>query len=157
MAVFEFPTQTYNKGGVVFNQGETAKCMYDITKGRIGIYYNYGKPDEKFIAELKAGEYFGEMAVIESQSRSASAVSMEDGTTIQIINSANFMQYLLVNPAKMIMILQNMSRRIHDATSNYNDACKTIAAYLDAKEKGTGISDALQAKIDKFAEKGRKR
>ena len=155
MSVFEFAEKTYNKGGVIFKQGEAAKSMFDISKGKVGIYLNYGKEDEKLIAELRSGEYFGEMAVIESQTRSASAVAIEDGTAVKEINSSNFMQYMLANPAKMIMILQNMSRRIHDANSNYQEACKTIAEYMEAEKYGREKSSRLVAKMNKFAEKAK--
>lgn len=156
MEPYEFTIETYNKGQVIFNQGEAAKCMYDIVEGRVGIYINYGNKNEKLLAELRKGEYLGEMGVIESQSRSATAVALVDGTSVKVITASNFLQFMLANPGKLVMILQNMSRRIHEANNNYTDACRTIAQYVDQKEHGLEISQALRQRVNKLVEKGSK-
>ena len=49
----------FKNGDVIFRQGDPGDCMYDIFSGRVGVYTAYGTPDEKLIAELKAGEFFG--------------------------------------------------------------------------------------------------
>ena len=39
-------TKTFKKGEVIFKQGDLSDCMYDILWGEVGIYANYGTPEE---------------------------------------------------------------------------------------------------------------
>ena len=58
---------------VIFRQGEPSRCMYRIQSGRVGIFLNYGENRETKLAELTAGRYFGEMGLLDSAPRSATA------------------------------------------------------------------------------------
>ena len=46
--------KSYDKGAVIFRQGDPGDCMYDIQFGKVGIFDHYGEPDEKKIADLAA-------------------------------------------------------------------------------------------------------
>ena len=56
--------KTLKKGEVIFEQGKYEDWMYDVIQGRVGIYAGYGTEDEKLVAEMGAGEFFGEMGMI---------------------------------------------------------------------------------------------
>ena len=81
--------ETFNKGEIIFRQNEFGSCMYDIEKGTVGIYVNYGEDGEKLLAVLDSDDYFGEMGMIESYPRSATAVALEDGTETEVITREN--------------------------------------------------------------------
>ena len=85
--------KTLKKGEVIFEQGKYEDWMYDVIQGRVGIYAGYGTEDEKLVAEMGAGEFFGEMGMIECYPRSATAVSMEDETCIEKIAQGDFSEY----------------------------------------------------------------
>ena len=67
---------TFNKDQVIFRENDFATVMYDIVSGKVGIFTGYQTDQEKKIAELEAGTFFGEMGMIEFYPRSATAVAL---------------------------------------------------------------------------------
>lgn len=60
----------YEKGEVIFNEGDIGDYFYIIVKGEVEIVKKSGNEFER-VAVLSAGEYFGEMAILRDQKRSA--------------------------------------------------------------------------------------
>ena len=117
---------TFNKGQIVFCQGENASVMYDIIRGKIGIYTDYQTDKENKIAELEAGEVFGEMGLIEYWPRSATAVALEDGTVLTELGEEDLKEYLKDKPEKLLTVMRQLSRRIRETTQNYVNVCRTV-------------------------------
>lgn len=71
----------YKAGTRIFEKGDTATCLYLILTGRVEIFsMNLSGDDSmyKILAELKAGEVFGEMGLVLQRTRTASAKAGED-------------------------------------------------------------------------------
>lgn len=63
----------YNSGDYIFQQGEPGNNFYIIEKGEVEVLRaNSEKGETKVLAVLKEGEFFGEMALLDSQPRVAS-------------------------------------------------------------------------------------
>lgn len=140
----------YEKGGVIFEQGVFEMCMYDILSGKVGIYANYGKENEKLLTELKEEQYFGEMGLVDALPRSATAVALEK-TQVYVIDGKTFGEYFKDRPAKVLTIMQNMSARIRELTDDYMEACKAAAETLEAEKEGKEKAGLLQ-RLQKFAD-----
>ena len=65
--------EPYLAGQVVFHKGDPGDKMYVVVEGEVDIV-----SDDKVIATLGSGEVFGEMALIDGNPRSASAVARTD-------------------------------------------------------------------------------
>ena len=124
----------YEKGSVIFEEGAWELSMYEILNGKIGIYNNYGAENEVLLTELTVGQYFGELAVIDTLPRSATAVALEDSEVILVKNS-EFDDYLTRNPEKLLDIFQGLCSRLQELSTDYTDACKTITEYVQAEDK----------------------
>jgi len=61
---------TLEAGTVVFSEGDPGDCLYVIVEGEVDVSVN-----DHHVWRLKAGEVFGEMALIEARPRSARAVA----------------------------------------------------------------------------------
>lgn len=144
--------EKYNKGTVIFKEGETGDCMYDIHAGSVGIYKDYGTADEKLIAKLSSDEFFGELGMIENVKRSGTAVALEDDTTVEIINPGDLIDLFKQNPPKIEMILDHVSYRLRRLTKEYMTACGLLSRVLDAEANGP-VSDALKNEVKSFTEK----
>ena len=146
----------FNKNEIIFKEGDMASCMYDIHFGSVGIFAAYGTPDEKKLTELKEDDLFGEMGMIEGYPRSATAVALEDGTKVEVITSENFGTYFHNKPAKVLMIMQQMSQRIRSLTNDYLDACRAITETVESEnipeEKRGGVKSALKKYLDDYTE-----
>ena len=62
---------------VIFREFETGSCMYRLLSGGVAVYADYGGSEERKLTDLHAGDYFGEMAVIDVCPRSATVVVTE--------------------------------------------------------------------------------
>lgn len=64
-------------GAKIFNEGDAGDCLYLIHEGAVRISRDVPGMGEEALAVLKAGDYFGEMALIDDFPRSANAVAHE--------------------------------------------------------------------------------
>ena len=143
-------TKTLKKGEVIFRQGEISDCMYDILWGQVGIYADYGTPEEKLLTTLETERFFGEMGMIEGCPRSATAVALEKDTRLRVITPETFNAYFRERPAKVLMIMQNMSHRIRELTRDYLEACQTVTESVELEETGKEKSDSFKKKVGKL-------
>lgn len=139
--------KTLKKGEVIFEQGKYEDWMYDVIQGRVGIYAGYGTEDEKLVAEMGAGEFFGEMGMIECYPRSATAVSMEDETCIEKIAQGDFSEYFKGHSDRIYTIMQQLGRRIRNTNEKYMEICRTEAEASGENRKSGEKKGGLMAKI----------
>src|SRR5947207_6467130 len=69
--------KNYKKGDVIVRQGDLGIAFYAISRGAVEIYRTENG-QEHSIGVLRDGEFFGEMALLDNQVRSASARAVED-------------------------------------------------------------------------------
>lgn len=122
---------SYPAGTIIFKEGEEGKCMYDIHFGRVGIYSAYGTPEQKELTVLYPNKFFGEMGMIDNEPRSATAVTLDDDTTIETIYPEDLAKLIKKNPPKVNMILNHLSNRLRRLTDDYTKVCKEIVNYSD--------------------------
>ena len=144
--------KTFKSGEVIFKEGTYEPCMYELLTGTVGIYARYGQENEKLLAELKAedGTCFGEMGMIEGRLRSATAVALEKDTRLEVITPESFDAYFKENPAKVLLIMQNMSHRIRELTRDYLEACRAVAEAVETEKTGKEKSSWFKEKVRKL-------
>ena len=142
----------FKKGGVIFKQGDASDCMYDVLWGKVGIYANYGTPEEKLLTTLETEQFFGEMGMIEGLPRSATAVALTNDTKVRIITPETFQELFQKSPARVLMVIMNMSRRIRELTIDYLTACQTVAKSVEAEKAGAEIGGDLQTELEKLSQ-----
>jgi CRP/FNR family cyclic AMP-dependent transcriptional regulator len=67
----------YRENDTIFHQNDPGVALYLIITGKVKIHSEAGDGTECIIAILSEGEFFGEMAVIDGEERSASATTLE--------------------------------------------------------------------------------
>lgn len=65
----------YSRDELIFRQGERGLGMYIVKQGTVAIISG---PDNQQLTELKDGEFFGEMALLDDSARSATAIARTD-------------------------------------------------------------------------------
>ena len=143
--------ESYSKGTIIFKEGELGKCMYDVHSGKVGIYKDYGKAEEKLLTELTANQFFGEMGMVNEDRRTATAVVMENDTTVEIIYPEDLNELFENNPLKVNMILVHLSSRLRRLTKEYMSACKLVYDISDKEDKGEAVSGDLKDRADSFS------
>ena len=141
--------KSFKKGEIIFHEGDESDSMFSVVSGTVGIYSQYGTPKQKLLTKLGVECFFGEMGLIEDLPRSATAVALESGTMVCIILPEDFNEYFKTRPAKVLSIMQNMSRRIRELTKDYMDACRVVTA--NAETDGTIQGKQLED-LERYAE-----
>lgn len=149
---FKTKIDTFKKGTVIFKEGETGECMYDIHFGTIGIYKGYGSSEEKLITNLTSDEFFGELGMIDNVKRSGTAVVTSDEATLEIISPSDLKELFTQNPPKVEMILEHVSYRLRKLTKEYMSACKILSRVTEAEENGS-VSDELRNEVKSYTER----
>ena len=145
-------TKLYKDGEIICREGEPGSCMYEIETGKVRVYQQYGKPDQKQIAELFGGKVFGEMGLVEHAPRSATVVAADDNTVVTTITEEDFFEYYRENPSKVLSVIQQMCHRLRETTKNYIEACHTVYDTVETKKSGEKKSKSLLDRINKLRE-----
>jgi len=98
-------------------EGEDAISLYVRITGGVKVSMNNEEGKEIILNSLGPGEYFGEMALIDDQPRSASIVTIENSKFL-IINKPAFHHILEQRPNIAIGLLKNLSKRIRSLSDN---------------------------------------
>ena len=103
----------YPRGTLLFHEGDAGREMFIIQKGKVQVRKKVGA-GEKILTELGEGEFFGEMALLEGLSRSATVEVIED-SKILVINPETFESLLKSNIEIAIKMLKKMAARLRTA------------------------------------------
>jgi CRP/FNR family cyclic AMP-dependent transcriptional regulator len=93
-------------GGVVFIKGDSGDFAYVVVSGQVDIRHG-----GHIVEAMLAGELFGEMALIDSEPRSASAVAVGP-TELAVIDRPFFERLIREEPAFAMKIMRLMARRL---------------------------------------------
>ena len=139
----------FHHNQVIFRQGDPADCMYAVRSGSIGVFLDYGGEHETKLTELHEGQYFGEMGLLDSAPRSATVVSLADGTAVEVIGEEDFQPFFEENPELVLALLQQMCSRLRRVTRDYGEACRTVHDVVEVEKTGAERSAALNHRIAK--------
>jgi len=106
--------QTLHKGEVLCRKGEEGNTLYMIIAGKIKIVRQSRNGDEAILAVLSAGDFCGEMALLDGLPRSADAFAVED-TSIYVLTRADFFSCVVNNERAVKTILSTLSKRLRNA------------------------------------------
>ena len=102
--------RTYPKNSMIFAEGEPGNELFIIQKGSVKIVKVVDE-NEVLLAVLKAGDIFGEMALLESKPRAASTVAYED-CQLLAVNRANFERMIVTQPQLIARLTTLLAERI---------------------------------------------
>jgi len=100
----------YLDGELVIRQGEVGDCMYVVQSGEVEVFKVQGD-SEMHLGTMGEGDFFGEMALLDRDVRSASVRSIGE-TRILKIDKRTFLSQVHADPAMALRIVQKMSQRI---------------------------------------------
>ena len=98
--------RSYAKGATIVKEGEQAVAFYVIVSGKVDVT----KGGEK-VGEKRAGEPFGEMALLDGYPRSTTVVASED-TECLVMTRWDFTAELKSNPSIALSMLPELSKII---------------------------------------------
>src|SRR5258708_18119760 len=112
--IFDKCGRSYNPRDNIFREGDVGNEMYIIQSGRVKITKQLKDGVEKTLVILGPGDFFGEMAVIDKDVRSANA-SAVDASRLIALDEEVFEMHMQTNPKIVKKILKNLTSRLRDA------------------------------------------
>lgn len=100
---------------VLFEQGDPADSLYVILKGRVKVTFMSAQGTPMELSTLKAGDFFGELALVDGGVRSATIQTLEACELFKL-GREGFMQTLSRSPQLLSEVLADISDKIR--TSN---------------------------------------
>ena len=98
-------------GTSLFHQGDPGDAMFLIDSGSIRISVKDADGHEAVLADLGKGEFFGEMAILDNQPRSADATVMEPAK-LAVLGREDLRSLVRKNPEIALAILTAMTQRL---------------------------------------------
>ncbi len=115
-------TRRFPKNTIVILDGDESDSLYLIKSGKVKVFLNDDAGKEVILNYQAAGEYFGEMALLDDQPRSASVQTVEP-SELAILPKADFVQCIGEHPNIAMVIIQHLSGRMRVLT----DKVKSLA------------------------------
>jgi CRP/FNR family transcriptional regulator, cyclic AMP receptor protein len=112
---------------VLFRAGDVGDAMYVIERGKVRISVRATDGHDVTLTELGCGDFFGEMALLEGQRRSASATVAENAR-LAVLSREHFLSFMRSNPNVALEMLTALANRLrhtdellrHSAIRNVN-------------------------------------
>jgi CRP/FNR family transcriptional regulator, cyclic AMP receptor protein len=98
----------FDKDVTIFNKGDSGHCMYFIYKGSISIH-----DQQHQLAILSENEIFGELSLLDSEARSASATTLGDCILLKI-EQEHFYDVVATNSDILKGIMRTLCRRLRE-------------------------------------------
>ncbi|HEX6158530.1 MAG TPA: Crp/Fnr family transcriptional regulator [Thermoanaerobaculia bacterium] len=120
-------TRRYAKDDVIFHADESGDVFCLIREGQVKITMISPEGKEIILSLLGPGDFFGEMALLDDEPRSATVVATETLELVTIWRS-DFLQILAENFSITKKVLAEISRRLRNA-SNRIESLATMDVY----------------------------
>lgn len=115
MSLIERFGRTATAGTVLFREGEPGKEMYVVQSGKVRLTRTI-RGQEKTLADLPAGEFFGEMSIINEKPRTASAIVVEDAQLL-VLDPRTFEAMIKANTEIAVRMIKKMAGRLDIANA----------------------------------------
>jgi CRP/FNR family transcriptional regulator, cyclic AMP receptor protein len=121
--------QTFQRGQVIFRQGDAGHALYLLLSGSVHITVLSTEGREATLAILGPGESFGDLAVLDGRSRSATAVAAQQ-SDVFVVSRDEFFRWLNEHPSATFALLEALSLRLRQKDERFADL-----AFLDVSRR----------------------
>ena len=116
------------KGKVLFSAGDPGESMYMVTKGSVEVWFKNNTGEKIVLETAHAGDFFGEISLLDGGARTASATVTEDLEAL-VVDRGDLDQFLKLKPDAAMEILTATGKRLretsrllrHTASRNANE------------------------------------
>jgi len=136
-------TRNFQKNTVIINEGDEASSLFIILSGAVRVFLSNPDGKEIIINTQRAGEHFGELALLDDAPRSASVMTTEK-SAIGVISKTDFRSLLTRHIDLGLKLIVELTRRVRLLSENiktlalmdvYGRVAKTL---LDLAEEDDG-------------------
>ncbi|MBM3877277.1 MAG: cyclic nucleotide-binding domain-containing protein [Verrucomicrobia bacterium] len=110
--------KSFKAGQVVFREGDPGDGLYVVQSGLVSISATVHEQERRVLTRITTGDYFGEMSLLDSESRSATAMAEQD-TEALFIARPDLLKLLDQSPKLGVSLLREFSQRIREVNRQY--------------------------------------
>jgi signal transduction histidine kinase len=110
--------KAYRDGEFIFKEGDPGDGMYLVLDGKVEIAAAVGDCGHKPLAHVHAGDFFGEMAVLDSEPRSANAIAQGE-TRLLFLPRDEVLTFLEKSPRAAVNLVKEFSRRMREFNKRF--------------------------------------
>ena len=103
--------EVFQCGEMIIKEGEQSGRLFVVISGKVDVIKNLGQKNESHLTTLGPQTYFGEMALLDDLTRTASVVAKTE-TKVLYIDHLNLREEIERNPVLAIELLQMLTRRL---------------------------------------------
>lgn len=113
--------RAFTTGQTIFKEGDAGDGIYVVKSGAVEISVVVGSQGErKLFAREGPGAWFGELAMVDNQPRSASATAAAE-TTVYFIPRESLLEAMAHSPQFTTSLMQGITRRLREFNRQYVD------------------------------------
>ncbi len=127
-ALDKISVRSYGKNEIALLQEDSNRFMYLILKGSVKVILVNEEGKEIILAIHRAGDFFGEMSLIDGRATSATVVAA-DACTIAMISKDNFYTLLFTEKKILLSLLNVFCQRIRTSNKTIEIMSHTSASY----------------------------
>lgn len=101
----------FDVGAIVVAEGEPGRSMFVVHSGELAVNKRGESGHEIRMSVLEAGDFFGEMTLIEMQNRSATVV-VERPTVLYELTAKNLYTFYKSDVHAYVLVMQNINREL---------------------------------------------
>lgn len=118
----------WGAGEVIFREGDAGDTCYVVQNGCVRVTRNHTDGRTITLAELRSGDLFGELAMFDSEQRSATVEAAEETTGVALLAS-DLRRLLLRHPDISIKLLSAFAERLKEANERISrQSFQTVAS-----------------------------
>ena len=110
----------YDAGAIIFRQGAPGDSLHVIMEGEVRVVRGAADGAEVTLSIMRAGEIFGEMALLDGHARSATIIAATRTKTF-IVSRLTFVAWLAERPPAALVILETLASRIRRSNDSLAD------------------------------------
>lgn len=119
--------RTFRKGEIVFHEGDPGDTLHLVRSGRFAVKVSTQYADEAILAVLRAGDIFGELALLSPGApRSATVVALEAGETMSV-HQLDFSRLRREQPGVGDVLISVLSAQVRRLSRHLLEALYTPA------------------------------
>jgi len=127
----------FPKNATIVEEGLAGDYMYVIREGRVKVTKASDEGREKIMNFFEAGDFFGEMSILESAPRSASVKTLEPSRLLAL-SRKDFLGLLTSSERLALAVIQELSRRLRETGEQ-----ASAVSFQRVKERAAGLFDRI--------------
>ena len=109
-----FGTRSFRAGQLIFQKGDVGFELFVIRQGEVEL-----RVDGRVLRKLTTGNIFGEMALVDDSTRSATAIAVSDVQVVPI-SEKQFVELIRESPSFALDVMRILAQRLRDETRRHH-------------------------------------